>query len=334
MAKILCFGELLLRYCPDPDGNWIEQQQMPVFVGGAELNVANALSKWNKKTAYCTALPDNHMSQSIIKSLQQNHIDTNPIVFGGNRIGAYYLPIGSEVKNAGVIYDRTASAYAGLKTGHIDWDKALADVSWLHLSAICPALNQDIADLCVEGLKAAKNKGISTSIDLNYRKALWQYGKNPADVMAKLLPYCDHLMGNIWSNSVLTGIANPLPENAETDSTELLAAAKTSNQRLKLKYPNLKTIALTFRMSDHYWAVFEKEGTLVQSKVFNKLTINDRVGSGDCFMAGIIYGLTENLTNEEIINFAASAAVGKLAEIGDATQQNVEQILSRINEQG
>ena len=166
MKKIACFGELLLRLSPDFNGEWIKQASIPSYVGGAELNVANALAVWQQHIKYITVIPENSLSQDIVQHLSNRSIDTSGISFADGRIGIYYLPQGSDLKHAGVIYDRADSCFAQLKTGQIDWDNALEDVNWFHFSAISPALNQNVADVCKEALEAATKKRITISVDL------------------------------------------------------------------------------------------------------------------------------------------------------------------------
>ncbi|MFA4979001.1 MAG: PfkB family carbohydrate kinase, partial [Sphingobacterium sp.] len=146
-GKVLSFGELLLRICPDIEQDWIEQHQLPFYVGGAELNVATALALWNVPSSYLSAIPQNAICEGIDSYLQRRSIDTSAMQWTGERLGIYYLPKGKDLKNAGVIYDRANSSFANLKVGSIDWEEVFADVKWFHFSAICPAISQDIADL-------------------------------------------------------------------------------------------------------------------------------------------------------------------------------------------
>jgi 2-dehydro-3-deoxygluconokinase len=173
MKKVFCFGELLLRYSPAFNRQWIEDASMPVFIGGAELNVATALAKWSIPTKYVTALPGHALSQEIIQELQHKNIDVSSVLFQGNRIGTYYLPQGADLKNAGVIYDRAGSSFGELQPGMIDWDTTLKDCDWFHFSAISPALNENVAAVCKEALEAASAMGLTISVDLNYRSKLW-----------------------------------------------------------------------------------------------------------------------------------------------------------------
>lgn len=305
---------------------------MPVFVGGAELNVAQALARWDVPVSYASALPDHYLSKEIIDFIHSVGVDTSEMVFRGDRIGTYYLPTGADLKNAGVIYDRANSAFAGLKPGMINWDDVLNNKSWFHFSAISPALNEDIAAVCLEAVKAANKKGIPVSVDLNYRAKLWQYGKKPVEVMPALVEYCDVVMGNAWAAESLLGIVSPLKDSVGIDHSVLEEGANESMQHLRAKFPRAKTLAYTFRLDKEYFAVINKEEEKARSVVFPIGDAVDRVGSGDCFMGGLIYGLVNNHSAVDIINFAASAAVGKLYEKGDATQQAVNDVRKRLQQ--
>src|ERR1700743_2558074 len=159
--KVLSYGELLLRICPDADGGWLEENTLPFYVGGAEANVATALALWGTPSAYFTALPDNSLSQQIVDWLSAKKIDLSRVLYQGERMGLYFLPKGKDLKNAGVIYDRAHSSFSNLQPNTIDWDKILTDIGWLHFSAISPALNKNAATICKELLEAAEHKHIT-----------------------------------------------------------------------------------------------------------------------------------------------------------------------------
>lgn len=331
--KVLCFGELLLRMSPKGNGEWLQQNNVATYVGGAELNVATALAKWEIPTQYFTALPDSSLSQDLISYLKEKQIDTSSIQISGNRIGLYYLPQGKDLKNAGVIYDRNNSSFSELKKGTINWDEILNEVDWLHLSAINPALNQEVADVCLELLKAASKKGITISLDLNYRAKLWKYGKEPVEIMPALAQYCDLIMGNIWAANKLLGI--PLSEEFEKVSSneKYLEQALITSEWIVKHFPKVKKVANTFRFdtspnSIQYYGTLYSEGQLHVSDEINAASISDKIGSGDCFMAGLIYGSKNQWNADEILNFSAKAAVGKMYETSDATNQTVLSILA------
>jgi 2-dehydro-3-deoxygluconokinase len=328
MKSVFCFGELLLRLSPILNGQWIKQSTMPVFIGGAELNVARALTRWQVPVSYSTALPDNYLSKEICEYVHSLGIDTSTILYTGNRIGTYYLPQGADLKNAGVIYDRAHSSFYDLKPGQIDWEELLKEKTWFHFSAISPALNENVAMVCKEGLQVATKMGLYISVDLNYRAKLWQWGKQPVEVMPELVQYCDLIMGNIWAAEKMLGInlENSLPDHKESYIEQ---AEKTSLAICK-QFHNCKQVANTFRFDReeglHYYATLYKHNHLYISNEHQTATVIDKVGSGDCFMAGLIYGNYNQLPTQEIINFSAAAAFNKLFVKGDATTTSIEEI--------
>jgi 2-dehydro-3-deoxygluconokinase len=175
-GAVLTFGELLLRITPDADGDWLNENRLPFYIAGAELNVASALALWGIPVKYFTAVPDNGMSTQILTHLNKKNIDTTAVYHGGKRLGLFYLTKGSDMKNDALIYDRANSAFAELTPGIINWERVFEGVSWFHFSAICPAISKQTAELCEEALIAASKLNITISIDLNYRAKLWQYG--------------------------------------------------------------------------------------------------------------------------------------------------------------
>lgn len=334
MKKIFCFGEILLRMSPAINGEWIKESSMAVHVGGAELNVANALAKWTVPVEYCSAAPDNYLSKEIIADLQQKNIDTTPFIFSGTRIGIYFLAQGTDLKHAGVIYDRAHSSFSELKPGTIDWDEKLKHADWFHFSAISPALSEQTAILCKEAVEAAARKKIIISVDLNYRSKLWQYGKKPVDIMPELVQHCDIIMGNIWSANDLLNINLDKNIHAKNNKESYLQHALLTADAIRKEYAKCVTVANTFRFDSgdgvKYYASLNDETGQYVSKEFYINRVIDKVGSGDCFMAGIIYSKLNNYSPQQTINFAASAAIGKMAETGDATKQSVDDILKRI----
>lgn len=325
MKKIFCFGELLLRISPAPNEDMAEKPML-VYVGGAEANVATALAGWNVPVKYCTVLPDNFMARHMIHYLEFKGIYTSSILLAGNRIGVYYLEQGADLKG-NVVYDRAHSSFSELKRGMIDWDKVLQDVAWFNFSAISPALNANVADVCLEALEAASKKNITISVDLNYRSRLWKYGKDPVEVMPQLVEYCDVVMGNIWSASTLLGTA--VDENIHNEKSKqayVNHAEKTSLEIMK-KFEKCTTVANTFRFDSPtndllYYTTLFTGGKNYVSPEFTSRCVVDRSGSGDCFMAGLIYGLYKKNDPQEMLNYAAAAAFGKLQELGDSTGQD------------
>lgn len=333
MSKTLCFGELLLRFSPSADGEWLQHNIAPAFVGGAEANVATALALWGQQVGYCTALPNNFLSKQLANYLSKKNIDISAIHYSGNRVGVYYLQQGTDVKNNAVIFDRAGSSFAQLQKGMIDWDKVLEGVTWFHFSAIAAALSQSAADVCEEALQAASSKGITISVDLNYRNKLWQYGKQPIEVMPGLVKYCNLVMGNLWAANVMLGI--PIDESLikKDEQQSYLQQATITSKTIQQQFSKVKTVANTFRFDrnegiQYYTTLFTDK--LFVSAEYKADKVLDKVGSGDCFMGGLIYGLSKGHAPQQALNFATAAAYNKLFIKGDTTNQTVNEITATI----
>ncbi|WP_158797497.1 sugar kinase [Pedobacter sp. L105] len=335
MSKVLSFGELLLRICPDSAGGWLKENSFPVYVGGAEANVAAALALWKIPSAYMTAIPDNFIARQLVDYLDQLNVDTKAIQYAGDRIGLYFLDKGKDLKHAGVIYDRQYSSFSELETGTINWDHIFEDINWFHFSAICPAINQSVAEVCEEALKAASARNITISIDLNYRAKLWKYGKEPAEILPALVQYCDLVMGNVWAAERMLGIA--VAENLveEHDKSAYLQQSQVTSKAILEQFPKCKSVANTFRF-DHgdgiqYYTTLYTDEQLFISKEYQSELIAGKVGSGDCFMAGLIYGFYKELPAQEIVDFATSAAFAKLFTESDFNTTKLEEIQSIVS---
>lgn len=335
-GSILSFGELLLRMCPDGKGQWLAENKLPFFIGGAELNVANALALWEQPIKYFTALPDNALSEQLISYLESKSIDTSAIHKSGSRIGLYYLTRGKDVKNNAIVYDRAGSAFADLKPGMVDWDTVLEGVSWFHFSAICPALSQQAADVCEEVLQAASRKHITISVDLNYRPKLWQYGKKPTEIMPKLVQYADIIMGNVWAEETMLGI-QVTPDIHESGQQSIyLKEGLYSSEKIMEAYPRCRAVANTFRFDAgkgvEYYTSLYAGNRFYHSPTYTTETVVDKVGSGDCFMAGLIYGFYNKQDPQQLLDFATAAAFEKLFIEGDATTTTVDEIYNAMKQ--
>lgn len=335
MKKTLCFGELLLRLSPTAGDEWLQHHVLPAFVGGAEANVATALAKWGQAVGYCTALPDNYLSKQLAAYLGKKDIDTSAIHYSGKRVGVYYLQQGTDVKNAGVIFDRTGSSFSELQRGMIDWENVFGGISWFHFSAIAASLTASAAEVCEEALQAASKKGITISLDLNYRNKLWQYGKRPNEIMPVLAKYCDVIMGNLWSANVMLGI--PIDDElVRQDSKKAyLQQAEETSKAIQQLFPKVRTVANTFRFDrdegiQYYTALFSDQ--LYVSAEYASDKVLDKVGSGDCFMAGLIYGLSNGHSPRLTLDFATAAAFNKLFIKGDTTDQTLYDINATIKQ--
>jgi len=330
---VLSFGEILLRLAPDANGEWLNKNALDVYPGGSELNVAVALAKWRVPVSYCTAVPENFLSAQLIKYVEAQNIDTSTVIYNGAKVGLYYLLQGKEIQHAEIIYDRKYSAFYELKPGMINWDKALQGIRWFHFSAISPALSVNVAAVCKEALEACAKKSITVSVDLNYRPKLWQYEKHPNEIMPGLLQYCDIVMGNIWAAETMLNIkVSGNIHEINTKENYVQQAKKTSAEIIK-QYPRCKIVANTFRFHKsniEYYAAIFSTGNLYVSASYTINEAIDKVGSGDCFMAGLIYGVYNHLPFQQTVNFATAAAFQKLFIKGDSTDKTAEEIKSFI----
>jgi 2-dehydro-3-deoxygluconokinase len=336
-GKVVLFGELLLRFCPDTDSNWLTNQQLSCSIGGSEANATAALALWNVPTSYVTAIPENFLSKQLLEFLNRKGIDTSSVLHRGEKMGYYILPKGRDLKHATVIYDRQYSSFYELQPGMIDWDKVLDNASWFHFSAITPGLNENLAALCLEALKKAAQKNIPVSVDLNYRSLLWKYGKRPDEIMPGLAQYCDVVMGNVWAANQMLDI--PFSEEFGQTKTreEYLQQAKETSRLIRLAFPKVKVVANTFRF-DHngqgirYYSALYMNDELCVSKEYFAEQIIDKVGTGDCYLAGLIYGFYNKLLPDEIVNFATAAAFRKFFTWGDFSDASVESVMQQIQQ--
>ncbi|NSL88398.1 sugar kinase [Chitinophaga solisilvae] len=329
-VKVITFGEILLRLSPE-----LAQHTAAVYVGGAEANVAAALAQWGTPVAYISKVPDNGLSRDVLQQLSQRGIHTDRMLWGGDRIGIYYLAQGSDLKHAEVVYDRKYSSFSSIEPGTTDWDALLGDATWFHWSAISPALNPQAAVICKEVLEAATRKGMTISTDLNFRSKLWQYGKKPFEIMPELVQYCDVVMGNIWAaHTMLDTSLNTTALEADTKAVYLEEAEKVARE-ITETYKRCKRVAFTFRFSkaathNQYYAFYYHNGQVSVSKEYDTREVVDRVGSGDCFMAGLIHAQLQGKNEADIIAFAAAAAYSKFFVKGDFNTTSAEDILKLI----
>ncbi|MBO9730615.1 MAG: sugar kinase [Chitinophaga sp.] len=329
-VKVITFGEILLRLSPE-----LAHNTAAIYVGGAEANVAAALGRWGTDVAYISKVPDNGLSRDVLQQLSHRGIHTDRVLWGGARIGIYYLAQGSDLKHAEVVYDRAWSSFSQIVPGTVNWDELLGDAEWFHWSAITPALNPDAAEVCKEVLQAATRKGMIISTDLNYRSKLWQYGKKPADVMPELVQYCDVIMGNIWAaNNMLDTALDTVALEANTKAVYLQQAEQVAAE-ITNRFPRCKRVAFTFRFShapthNLYYAFYYHAGQVSISREYDTHEVVDRVGSGDCFMAGLIHAQLQGLDDQGIISYAAAAAYSKFFVKGDFNTTSAEDIKKLI----
>lgn len=327
MKQVLTFGELLIRLQSNSSA-FIRHENdnvITAFAGGSEANVSVALAQLQVPVSYFTAVPDNAITQEIITVLQHNKVDTSKILWQGDRIGTYILLSANGLTEGSVIYDRKYSSFSQLKPEDINWDALFEGCSWLHFTALTPGLTLDMANLMEVALKEAVKRHLTISIDLNYRNKLWQYGKSPLDVMPQLVQYCDVIMGNIWAENKMLGTSIDASLNRDTNQQSYTEYANTIAAEIFAEYPKCRHIANTFRFMDNashnllYGTYHTPDGNWVSEKLETNNVV-DRIGSGDAFMAGLIYGIYNNLQPQQIIDAATKTGFEKLFVAGDFTK--------------
>jgi len=295
MNLILSFGEILIRQ--QSLGNTFfdkNNNRLEIFPGGSEANVAASLAQMGDNVAYCSAFPKNALSEEIIDILRGLGIDTEKVLHTGDRLGSYILMSANGLSKGEVIYDRKYSSFSQLSVEDIDMDQLFDGVSWLHWTALTPALNQNMSDLMAIVLQEASDRNIKISVDLNYRNRLWQYGKEPLDIMPQLVAHCDVIMGNIWAANKMLGTSVNGSFDRDTPRETYIEAAKNSAEEIFQKYPKCKHVAYTFRFMDSpnhnlFYGTYHTPSEHVASSTRETFEVVDRIGSGDAFMAGHIH---------------------------------------------
>lgn len=323
IKKVLCLGELLVRL-QSSQGSFFSNStgSLKMYAGGSEANVAVTLANLGIETAYFTSIPNNALTQEIIQILDSNHIDTSKILYQGDRIGSYYLLSANGLTSGQVIYDRNYSSFSKLNIQDINWDDLFNDIDLLHITAITPAINQNLADFTLAVLEKAAERNIYISIDLNYRNKLWQYGKEPDDIMPAIVNYVDIVMGNIWASNKMLGTKIDSSLNRETSKQDYVQYAEQVAHELFEKFPKLKHVANTYRFMDNanhnlFYGTYHNRTTTTYSETRETNQVVDRIGSGDAFMGGLLYALIKNMTPQQIIDTASAAGFEKLFVEGD-----------------
>ena len=328
--KVVTFGEVMLRLAPPGFERFSQARSFDVIYGGGEANVAVSLANYGIDVDYVTRLPANDLGDACIAFLRQYGVGTAKIVRGGDRLGIYFLEMGAMQRPSKVIYDRAHSAIATIQPGTIDWASIFSDANWFHWTGITPAISESLAAVCLEGVKAAHDMGLTVSCDLNYRSKLWKWGTQPGEVMPDLVQYCDVAIGNEEDAAKVFGI-----HAADTDVTSgQVDAAKYRSvcEKLVERFPNLKTVAITLRgslsASHNTWSgMLWHGGEVYLAPTYDITHIVDRVGGGDSFMGGLIYGMNIYQDNpQSALNFAVAASCLKHSIYGDFNMVTVAEV--------
>ena len=324
--KVVTFGEVMLRLAPENYLRFVQSEKYEATFGGAEANVAVSLANYGVDAAFVTKLPAHEIGQAAVNSLRKFGVDTTKIVRGGDRVGIYYCEKGASQRPSKVIYDRAYSSIATAKKEDFDWDKIFDGVEWFHFTGITPALSDETAEITLEACKKAKEKGITISCDLNFRKKLWSKEK-AGKVMGEVCKYVDYCIANEEDAKDVFGIEadNTDINTGKLDRNGYISVAKKLTERF-----NFKGVAITLRESlsanDNNWsAMLYTDGEAVFSKKY-AMHIVDRVGGGDSFGGGLIYSLLNGYDAQKAIEFAVAASCLKHSIEGDYNMVSVSEV--------
>lgn len=326
--KYLTFGEIMLRLRAPGHECFFQSNMLEATFGGGEANVAVSLANYCEDAAFLTVLPQNAIGDACISELRRFGVDTSRIVRGEGRMGIYFLQTGANQLPSRVIYDRADSAIARSRPGDIRWDEAFRDVGWFHISGITPAISESAKDLSLEAVREAKKRGITVSCDLNYRKNLWRYGKRASEAMRELVNDVDVAIANEED------VQNALEITADVDVTSgILEQEKyrVLGDKVLAAYPNMKMIAISLRESHsadwNSWAAcLNDRAHFIVSKKYEIRDIIDRVGGGDSFAGGLIYGLNHYSDCSNALEFAVAASCLKHSIVGDFNRVGISDV--------
>jgi 2-dehydro-3-deoxygluconokinase len=327
------FGEIMLRLAPPGFERFLQSPQFVATFGGGEANVAVAVAGFGLPAAYVTVLPPNHpIADACIGELRRFGVDTSKIVRAKGRMGVYYLEAGANQRPSKVVYDRDNAAIALAKPGDINWETALEGAGWFHITGITPALSASAADLALESVRKARDKGITVSCDLNYRKNLWKWGKPAAEVMRELVKSVDIAVANEEDCQMALGVQVDVDvHSGELDQQQY----RELTEKALGEFSNLKAIAITLResksASHNGWSACLHDGKeFLVSRHYDITHIVDRVGGGDCFAGGLIYGLQALGNHQEALEFAVAASCLKHSIPGDFNRFTVDEVKALI----
>jgi 2-dehydro-3-deoxygluconokinase len=336
MKKVVTFGEIMLRLATPDYLRFGQSSSLVSTFGGGEANVAVSLANYGMAVDFVTRLPQNDIAEWCIAELRKYNVETSHIVRGGKRVGIYFLETGAVARPSKVVYDRAASSIAEIQPGMIDWQQIFEHAQWFHWTGITPALSQGAADACLEAIGVANRMGVTVSCDLNYRKNLWLYGKKASEIMPALVEGCDIILGNEEDAEKVFGIKPGQFDAAQTGGNVEAQKFESVCRQLMDTFPKAKKAIITLRGSinanHNTWSGCLYNGReFYQSKRYGITHIVDRVGGGDSFMGGLIYGLLTYAGNDlATLEFAVAASALKHTVYGDfnlVTVAEVEQLM-------
>lgn len=330
---LVSFGEIMLRLAPPGFERFLQSPQFVATFGGGEANVAVAVSQFGYPSRYVTVLPPNNpISDAFIGEIRRFGVNADYIVRGKGRFGIYFVEPGANQRGSKVVYDRDHSSICLAKPGDIDWKRSFEGASWFHITGITPAISASAADLSIESVRIAKEMGLTVSCDLNFRKNLWKWGKKSAEVMPEIFKYTDIGIANEEDCQMALGIH--VDVDVHSGKLEREQYKKLTDTVLEA-YPNLKAIAVTLResksASHNGWsACLNNRSEFLLSRHYEITHIVDRVGGGDSFAGGLIYGLLTMQNHQDALEFAVAASCLKHSIPGDFNRFTAEEVHALI----
>lgn len=328
--EVVTFGEVMLRLSPPDRQRIVEADSFKAVYGGASANVAIALSYLGKNARFVTSLPENAVGDACLNSIRQHGVDVSSIIRDPGRLGIYFLEMGAMQRGNKTIYDRNNSAFATHDPEGLDWEEIFEDAEWFHWTGIAPAVSENAADSCLEAVKKAQEMDVAVSCDINYRSKLWNWGKSAEEVMSELVQYVDVAIGNEEDADKTFGISAPGTE-VKKGKIDPEGYKKVHND-LRDRFPNIKIVASTLRESisanHNKWSAVISDGeSFYHSSKYDLTHIVDRVGGGDSFAAGLIYGLTTFEDKlEKALEFAVATSALKHSMYGDSPKIQEEEV--------
>ena len=332
MSKVITFGEIMLRLATPDYLRFSQSSTLSATFGGGEANVAVSLANYGVDVEFVTRLPKNDIAAACVGELRKYGVGVKNIVYGGERLGIYFLETGAVARPSKVVYDRAHSSISTIETGMIDWEKVFEGADWFHWTGITPAISASAAEVCLEACEAANRLGVTVSCDLNFRKNLWKYGKTAAEVMPALVECCDVILGNEEDAEKVFGIKPEGFAVTATGGEVAQAAFESVCRQLMQRFPRAKKVIITLRGSinanHNTWGGVLFDGQkLYASPRYDITHIVDRVGGGDSFMGGLIYGLREYKGDDQrALNFAVAASALKHTIYGDFNLVTVAEV--------
>ncbi|HMK08171.1 MAG TPA: sugar kinase [Anaerolineales bacterium] len=339
--RVVTFGEIMLRLKSPAHERLLQSPWLEATFGGGEANVAASLAAFGVEVDFVTALPANALGEACLTALRSLGIGTSHIVRAGERLGLYFLEAGSNQRPSRVLYDRSGSAFMLTPPQAYDWPRLLDGASWFHVSGITPALSENTAAAALAAMRTARQLGLTVSCDYNFRKNLWKYGRSAQQVMPELVRLCDVGMANEEDCQKALGIsAQGIEASGDPDDSALnLAAFQALSDKVLAAFPGLRQQAITLRESvnadrNAWSACLNNRQTFLHSVRYDLSDVVDRVGTGDAFAAGLIYGSLTGLEDRGTLEFAAAASCLKHTIPGDMNRSTVAEVEQLLREGG